>query len=214
MSSTMDILSIDGKKAGTVELPAGLFEGRISEQAVHRAVVAYETNQRQGNASAKGRSEVNRSGRKHHRQKGTGMARRGDVKTNLLRGGGVAFGHPKPRTYNLKLTKSLKRLAFQSALTDKGQSAAVRVVEDFELEAPSSRSFARLLSACGLTGQKVLFVTPENSPVLVKSCRNIRGVVIRTAGTVGTHDVVAADVLVLTVKAVAALTAQRLTQAE
>jgi len=210
----MDVLSIDGKKSGTVELPAELFAGRISQHAVHRAVVAYETNQRQGNASAKGRSEVSRSGRKHHRQKGTGMARRGDVKANVLRGGGTAFGHPKPRYYCLKLTKSLKRLAFQSALTDKAGSEAVRVVEDFELEAPSTRSFAQMLSACELGGQKVLFVTPENAPVLVKSCRNIPGVEMRTAGTVGTHDVVAADVVVLTVKAVEALAAMRLSQAE
>ena len=132
----------------------------------------------------------------------------------MLRGGGTAFGHPKPRTYCLKLTKSMKRLAFQSALTDKGRNEAVRVIEDFELESPSTSSFAKVLSACGLAGQKVLFVTPDNAPVLVKSCRNIPGVQISTAGTVSTHHIVAADLLVLTVKAVEALSDQRLCQAE
>ena len=82
------------------------------------------------------------------------------------------------------------------------------------MEVPSTRAFAQVLAACGLSGQKVLFVTPANAAVLVKSCRNIPRVEIRTAGTVGTHDVVAADVLVLTVKAVEALAAQRLNQAE
>ena len=205
----MEVLSIEGKKAGQVELPPELFDAKVSPNAVHRAVVAYEANQRQGNASAKGRSEINKSGRKHHRQKGTGMARRGSLTTNLLRGGGVAFGHPKPRSYRSKVTKSVKRLAFASALTDKARSDQVCVVDDFELEKPSTKSFAGVIDACGLTGRWVLFVTPENKPVLVKSGRNIPGMKIRHAAGVSTYDVVASDVVLITRSAVDALVGAR-----
>jgi large subunit ribosomal protein L4 len=210
----MDVLSIEGKKAGDVELPGELFDARVSEHAVYRAVVAYETNQRQGNASAKGRSEVNRSGRKHHRQKGTGMARRGTGATNLLRGGGVAFGHPKPRNYQAKVTKSVKRLALGSALTDKSRSDKIKIVDDFDFETPSTKSFVAIVKACGLSGQKVLFVIPENQPVVVKSCRNVPNVVVRSAQGVGTYDIVASDVLLLTRKAVDALMLARGDKAE
>ena len=193
----MDVMSIKGEKSGTVDLPAELFAGKVSEYAVHRAVVAYETNQRQGNASVKGRSEVVRSGKKHHRQKGTGMARRGSATTNLLRGGGVAFGHPKPRNYESKVMKSVKRLALVSALTDKAQSDCVTVVDDFEFEAPSTKSFAAIIEACGLADQKVLVVTPKSVPILVKSCRNIPKVAIRHAQDLSTYDVAAAATLLL-----------------
>ncbi|MBT7455037.1 MAG: 50S ribosomal protein L4, partial [Gemmatimonadetes bacterium] len=89
--ASVDILSAEGQKSGSVDLPAQLFEAEVSEQAIHSAVVVYQANQRQGNASAKGRSEVAYSKRKHHRQKGTGGARRGTVGSPLLRGGGAAF---------------------------------------------------------------------------------------------------------------------------
>lgn len=209
MATTIDVLSTEGTKAGATDLPEALFDAKVSEFAVHRAVVTYETHQRQGNASAKGRSEVNRSGRKHHRQKGTGMARRGSATTNLLRGGGVAFGHPKPRDYAHKITKALKRLAFRSALTVKRRGDGVCVIEDFELAAPSTKSFARIIDACGLGDKKVLLVTSASEPILVKSCRNMPGVEIRTADTVGTYDVVASDIVLLTRGGLEALSAAR-----
>ena len=209
MATTIDVLSTEGAKTGSVDLPAALFEAKVSESAVHRAVVTYETHQRQGNASVKGRSEISRSGRKHHRQKGTGMARRGSVASNLLRGGGVAFGHPKPREYPYKITKSLKRLAFRSALTAKRMSDEIYVIDDFELATPSTRSFARIIGACGLGDRKVLFVTSPGETTLVKSCRNLPRVEIRTAGTVGTYDVVASDIVLFTRSGLEALSAAR-----
>lgn len=200
--AAVDVLSTSGQKAGTVELPAHLFDAEVSDYALYRAVVAYEANQRQGNASTKTRAEVNRSGRKHHRQKGSGMARRGTVTAPLLRGGGVAFG-PKPRSYHTELTKPLKRLAFSSALSLKGKGMAVRVVDDFEFPEPSTKSFVGVISACGLEEtRRILFITPHSVPVLVKSSRNIPGVEIRPAGTVCAYDVVSADMVVLTRKAV------------
>ena len=203
---SVDVLSASGDRSGSVDLPAELFEAPISEVAVHQAVVTYENNQRQGNASVKGRSEVRRSKRKHHRQKGTGQARRGSVTTNLLRGGGVAFGLPKGRLYHRRLQRSVRRQALRSVLTAKGQAGQVYVVEGFELDGPSTKSFAAMLGACGLQGRKVLFVTAANEPVLAKSGRNIPGVQVRSVSTLGTYEVLAAHALLLTRDAVDGLT--------
>ena len=197
MGIQVDVLSSEGQTSGSVELPADLFEAEISEYALYRAVVTYEANQRQGNASTKTRSEVRRTGRKHHRQKGTGWARRGSLRSPLVRGGGVAFG-PQPRSYYTKLPKSLKRLAFRSALTLKGEDGQVRVVDDFDLPAPSTKSFQGIIDACGLNGKKVLFVTPESAPILFKSSRNIPAIKMAPVDTLCTYDVIAADTVLFT----------------
>ena len=197
MATKVEILNTEGAKSGSAELPDSLFKAKVSPYALHRAVVTYEANQRQGNACTQTRAEVSRSGRKHHRQKGTGTARRGSVRSPLLRGGGVAFG-PRPRSYFRKLPKGLKRLAFRSALSQKRQSSQVKVVDDFDFPEPSTKSFVSVIKACGLEGQKVLVVTPDSMPVLVKSCRNIPGVRISPVGALGTYEVVASDVLLFT----------------
>lgn len=199
MAVQAEIVNSAGQNAGSVELPEHLFGAEVSEYALYRAVVTYETNQRQGNASTKTRSEVARTSKKHHKQKGTGSARRGSLKAPLLRGGGIAFG-PHPRHYEQRMPKSLKRRAFSSALTSKYQGERVKVIEDFDFSQPSTKSFAGVLKACGLTG-KVLFVIPENDPVLFKSCRNIPRVSMKPTNEVGTHDILGADVVVFTRKA-------------
>ena len=197
MESQVDILNTAGEATGSVELPDLLFGAEISDYALYRAVVTYEANQRQGNASTKTRSEIRRTGKKRHRQKGTGMARRGSLRSPLVRGGGVAFG-PKPRSYYSKLPKSLKRLAFCSALSSKGASDQIKVVDDFDFPQPNTKSFVGIIEACGLAGQKVLVVTPESAPVLFKSCRNLPGVDMTPVGSLGTYEVVAADVVLFT----------------
>ncbi|NKB65509.1 MAG: 50S ribosomal protein L4 [Candidatus Latescibacteria bacterium] len=204
MGHQVDVLSSAGQSAGTVELSDAIFSSEVSEYALYRAVVTYEANQRQGNASAKGRSEVNRTGRKHHRQKGTGMARRGSLRSPLVRGGGVAFG-PVPRSYYSKLPKSLKRAAFRSALALRAGEERIKVVDDFNLPAPSTKSFASVVDACGVAGQKALFVTPEVDLILVKSCRNLPGVSMCPIDTLGAYDIIAADVVVFTRQALAKL---------
>lgn len=204
MGTRAEVVNIEGGKAGAIELPEHLFGVEVNQYAVYSAVVAYETQQRQGTASTKTRSEVKRSGRKHHRQKGTGQARRGTAATNLLRGGGAAFG-PKPRAYSLKLTKQLKRKALSSALSRKSRDGRVTVVQDFEFPEPSTKSFVGVLGAIGLGGEKVLFVTPQSQTTMVKSCRNVPGLEIRPANSVSTYDVVSADTVLLTEKAVATL---------
>ena len=202
--ASVDILSAAGQKSGSVDLPAQLFEAEVSEQAIHRAVVVYEANQRQGNASVKGRSEVAYSKRKHHRQKGTGGARRGTVGSPILRGGGSAFSLPKPRSYSSRLTRSMRKRAISSALSLKAIEGKVLVVDDVQLSEPSTKTFASLLNACGASG-KVLFIQADANPAVVKSGRNIAGVTMSTAGTVGTYEIIAHDILVLTSASVEAL---------
>lgn len=197
MGNQVDILSTEGQPTGALELPDELFSSRVSEYALYRAVVTYEANQRQGTASSKGRSEIRRTGKKHHRQKGTGWARRGSLRSPLVRGGGVAFG-PHPRSYRQRMPKSLKRLAFTSALTLKGQNGAIKVVDDFEMPTPSTQSFARIIKACGLDADKILVVTGSHEPVLHKSCRNIPSVKMTPIGSLGTYDLLAADIVVFT----------------
>ena len=204
MASQVEVLSVEGSSTGSVDLPDELFESKVSGPALHQAVVTYEANQRQGNASTQTRAEVSRSGRKHHRQKGTGAARRGSVRSPLLRGGGVAFG-PKPRSYYSGMPKSLKRLAFKSALSLKLESSEIRVIEDFDFPEPSTKSFVKVIDSCGLGGRKVLLITAESNPVLVKSCRNLKKVQMRPVGTVATYDVIAADTVVFTRSALATL---------
>lgn len=194
MGVQVEVLNSAGQADGSVELPEDLFGIEVSEYALYRAIVANQANQRQGTASAKTRSEIARTGKKHHRQKGTGWARRGSLRSPLVRGGGVAFG-PHPRSYASKLPKSLKRLAFRSALTVKGTEGQVKVVTDFDFPAPSTRSFQKVIEACGLKGQKVLFVTVDSSPVLLKSSRNLPKVKTTHLGSLSTYDLLATDVV-------------------
>ena len=204
MGAQVEVLNSEGQASGSVELPDDLFGNEVSEYALSRAVVAYEANQRQGTASTKTRSEIARTSKKHHRQKGTGWARRGSLRSPLVRGGGVAFG-PQPRSYSTQLPKALKRLAFRSALTVKGAQGQVKVVDDLDFEEPSTKSFQKVIEACGLKGQKVLFVTAENAPVLVKSSRNLPKVNATHLGSLGTYEVGRADAVLFTRQAVDSL---------
>lgn len=197
MGAQVEVLNSEGQANDTVELPEDLFNIAVSEYALYRAIVATQANQRQGTASTKIRSEIARTGKKHHRQKGTGWARRGSLRSPLVRGGGVAFG-PRPRSYSSKLPKSLKRLAFRSALTLKGTEGQVKIVTDFDFPAPSTRAFQQVIEACGLKDQKVLFVTGESSPVLIKSSRNLPKVKIAHLGSLATYDLLATDVVLFT----------------
>lgn len=208
MGVQVEVLNSEGQANGSVELPEDLFGIEVSEYALYRAIVANQANQRQGTASAKTRSEIARTGKKHHRQKGTGWARRGSLRSPLVRGGGVAFG-PHPRSYASKLPKSLKRLAFRSALTVKGTEGQIKVVTDFDFPAPSTRSFQKVIVACGLEDQKVLFVTVDSSPVLIKSSRNLPKVKTTHLGSLSTYDLLATDVVLFTRQALDRLVEKR-----
>ena len=196
--------SSDGEPAGSVALSPEIFDIEPSEYALYQSIRTYLGNQRQGTASTKGRSEVNKSGRKPYRQKGTGRARVGTRRSPLLRGGGVIFG-PKPKSYRRKLPKKLKGLALKSALSLKGREGGIRIVEDFLFSKPSTRAFRSILSNMGVDGQKLLFLTAEVSPEVIKSCRNLPDVQIKLVHTMCTYDVLDAGVLIFTRSALAKL---------
>ena len=197
MGVQVEVLNSEGQANDSVELPEDLFGIEVSEYALYRAVVTTQANQRQGTASTKTRSEIARTSKKHHRQKGTGWARRGSLRSPLVRGGGVAFG-PRPRSYYSKLPKSLKRLAFCSALTLKGTEGQIKIVTEFDFPAPSTRSFQKVIEVCGLKDQKVLFITTESSPVLIKSSRNLPKVKMAHLGSLSTYDLLVADAVLFT----------------
>jgi large subunit ribosomal protein L4 len=196
----------DGTEADrTVTLDASIFGVEPNDHAIWLDVRAIQANGRQGTHKAKERSEVAGSTRKLYRQKGTGNARAGDVKSPLRVGGGTIFG-PRPRKYKVNVNRKTKQLARRSALTYKAREDAVRVVEDFQLDAPSTRAVAELMSGLSLNTGKVLLVTDTVSANLYKSGRNIRRFVLRDAASVSTLDLMNAGVVIFSESALPVLT--------
>lgn len=187
----------DGSERGTQELAGGLFDCEVNEAAVHQAVVAYLANKRQGTASTKERSDVRGGGRKPYRQKGTGRARMGTIRSPLQRGGGVVFG-PHPRDFRQALNKKTKRIALRSALSSQAHDGSVLVVDDLEYSEPKTKRFAEFLGNIGAASEKVLFVIDKSQPALVKSIRNIPKVKVTLANMVNTYEVLWADKVVVT----------------
>lgn len=187
----------NGKSSGKkTELRDSIFKIEPNETVVYEAVRRYMANQRQGTANTKERSEVRGGGRKAYRQKGTGMARRGSIRSPLLKGGGTVFG-PKPKDYTVKMTKKMRRLARKSALSVKVGEEAIRIVEDFELEEPKTREVADMLTAFELEGKKVLFLTAETDINLYKSARNIPGVEVLEGYKPTTYQILNADAIII-----------------
>jgi len=202
----VDIYKQDGAAAGrSVELDASIFEIEPNDHVIWLDVKRIQAHKRQGTAKTKQRSEIRGSTRKLYRQKGTGNARVGDAKSPIRRGGGRAHG-PQPRNYRQNLNKKTKRLARRSALAYKAEAEALRIVEDFSLETPSTRAVNDLLTALEISDQKVLIVTGENSPTVYRSARNLPKVSVQEAGSLNTIDVLDADVVVLQESALDELT--------
>jgi len=191
----------DGTESGKFDLPASLFEGEVNEHAVHEAVVTYLANQRQGSASTKERSDVRGGGRKPYRQKGTGRARAGTIRSPLFRGGGVVFG-PHPRDYTKKMTKKAKRLALRSSLTSRANDEDVLVIKGLEFSEPKTRKLVSVLKEAGVYGGKTLVVLEKTDANVIKSAGNIPGVKVTLAAMLSTYDVVWADKILLTSDAV------------
>jgi large subunit ribosomal protein L4 len=187
----------DGTETGNVDLPEKLFGREVNEHVIHDAVVAYLANQRQGTASTKERSDVAGGGSKPYRQKGTGRARAGTIRSPIFRGGGVVFG-PHPRDYTVKLPKKVKRLALVSSLSSRANDGDVLVIKGFGFTEPKTKEFARLLASIDVTGKKMLVVIEEPNEATVKSARNIPGVKIIQANMVNTYDVMWADKILVT----------------
>ena len=191
------VLNTQGQETGRkVVLSDAVFGVEANDHAIYLDVKQYLTDQRQGTHKAKQRNEVAGSTRKLKRQKGTGGARCGSIKSPLFPGGGRVFG-PVPRDYSFKLNKKLKRLARRSALTYKAQAGAISVVESFEMEAPKTKQIVALVDALKVANKKVLFILPEGNANLQLSCRNIPSVKPILAQNVNTYEVMNANVLVM-----------------
>ncbi|MEO9886290.1 MAG: 50S ribosomal protein L4 [Balneola sp.] len=201
----LDIYKIDGSKANKkAELSDSIFAIEPNETALYEDVRRHMANKRQGTHKTKGRSEVTGSTKKMYRQKGTGNARRGDVKSPILRGGGTMFG-PQPRDYSFKLNKKVIQLARKSALSVKASKEAITVVKDFTFEAPKTAEVANMLSAFKLDGKKVLILTAETDTNIFKSARNILGVTVVEARKPNTYQILNADMVVIQESAVSIL---------
>jgi len=194
----VSVLNIKGQDTGRkVVLNDAVYGIEPNDHAIYLDVKLYLANQRQGTAKSKERSEVSGSTRKLGRQKGGGGARRGDINSPVLVGGGRVFG-PKPRDYSFKLNKKVRILARKSALAYKVQENGILVVEDFTFDAPKTKKFLEVINNLKVDGKKTLFVMPSADKVVYLSARNIQRTQVMAASALNTYKVLDADVLVLT----------------
>ncbi|MDD3202552.1 MAG: 50S ribosomal protein L4 [Pygmaiobacter massiliensis] len=194
-----DVMDMSGKKVSTIELSDAIFGIEPNERVMHAAVVNFLANQRQGTQSTKTRSEVSGGGAKPWRQKGTGRARQGSIRSPQWTHGGIALG-PKPRDYSYTLNKKVKRLAMFSALSAKAASGDLVIVDKFDVTEFKTKTVVNMLAAVGATG-KSLIVAPEVDQKLVKSAANIAGVKTAVATAMNVYDVINARKLVINVDA-------------
>lgn len=194
----VSVLNINGQETGRkVQLNDAIFGIEPNDHVLYLDVKQYLANQRQGTAKSKERSEVSGSTRKLGRQKGGGGARRGDINSPVLVGGGRVFG-PKPRNYSFKLNKKVKALARKSALSYKAQESAIVVVEDFTMEAPKTKDFVNITENLKVEGKKLLLLLPEVNKNVFLSSRNLQRTNVMTATQLNAYKVLNADVLVIT----------------
>ena len=194
----VDVLNIEGKQTGrTVELPEEIFGIEPNDHVIYLAVKQYQGAQRQGSHKVKTRAEVKGSSKKLHKQKGTGGARKGNLRNPLYKGGGTVFG-PKPHKYDIKLNRKVKDLAKMSALAYKAKDNAIMILEDVNMDAPKTAAFTGILNNLNIAGKKALFVIPEYNDNLYLSLRNVPTVSGTLLSDLNTYDILNANVLVLT----------------
>ena len=191
------VLDNKGKDTGRkVDLNDSIFAIEPNEHVVYLEVKQYLANQRQGTHKTKERNEIHGSTRKIKRQKGTGTARAGSIKSPIFRGGGTVFG-PQPRDYSFKLNKKVKKLAKRSAFSAKAKENLIRVMEDFSIDAPKTRKFVELLNHLSINGNKTLFITNEVDRNVILSSRNIPNAKVISANDINIYDMVHSDMIVL-----------------
>ena len=190
------VLDIKGKETGRkVSLSDAVFGIEPNEHAVYLDVKQYLANQRQGTHKAKERAEITGSTRKLKKQKGTGTARAGSIKSPVFRCGGRIFG-PRPRNYGFKLNKALKRLARKSALSIKANDNAITVVEDFSFDTPKTKNFIEVLKAIGIQEKKSLIVLGESNKNVYLSSRNLKGSEVVSVSELSTYKILNAKSVV------------------
>jgi large subunit ribosomal protein L4 len=187
-----------GKETGeTVTLSEAIFGIEPNDHAIYLDVKQYQANQRQGTHKTKERAEISGSTRKIKRQKGTGTARAGSIKSPVFRGGGRVFG-PRPRDYHFKLNKKLKRLARKSALSYKAKDACITIVDDFMLDSPKTKEFISFLQGFSFDGKKTLLITNQNDPNIYLSSRNLQKARVLPTSELSTFEILHADQLIIT----------------
>lgn len=210
----LTIYKTDGTSSGkTAELSDAIFGIEPNETVLYEDVRRILANKRQGTVNTKERSEVRGGGKKAYKQKGTGMARRGSIRSPLLKGGGTVFG-PSPRDYTINLSKKARKLSRKSALSLKASSDEIRVIEELSLDAPKTKQIVGLLEALQLSGKKVLILTPDTDKHVYLSARNIPKVSVTEARNPNTYQIMNADVLLFTVGAIPVLESTFTTIAE
>jgi len=190
----VDVKNIKGKKVTTIDLVDSIFNVPVKSSVLHQVVNMQLANRRAASASVKHRGEVRGSTRKLYRQKGTGRARRGDIKSPLLRGGGVVFG-PDGRTYAFKVTKKIRRLALKMALSSKLQTDELIVLDNFDLPQVKTRDFVDILSSLKLSN--ALIVTEEKNENLVLSSRNVPDIKVLQSEGLNVYDILKYKTLIL-----------------
>ncbi|MFC4632914.1 50S ribosomal protein L4 [Dokdonia ponticola] len=193
----VSVVDIKGKETGReANLSDAVFAIEPNNHAVYLDVKQYLANQRQGTHKAKERAEISGSTRKIKKQKGTGTARAGSIKSGVFKGGGRMFG-PRPRNYSFKLNKGMKRLARRSALSLKANDKAIMVVEDFNFESPKTKDFINVLKALGLENKKSLIVLGESNNNVYLSSRNLKSSEVITNSELSTYKIMNANNVVL-----------------
>lgn len=192
--ATVDVINTQGEKVSQAELPDVIFNVPVKKAVLHMVVKAQLANRRSGNASVKNRSDVTGSTRKLYKQKGTGRARKGDIKSPLMRGGGVIFG-PHPRSYAQKLPKKVRRLALKMALSSKLQDQTLIVMNNFDLSEIKTKAFVTVIR--NLKAPNALILTHEDNPNLALSARNVPGIKVMPMQGLNVYDLLKYDKLVL-----------------
>ena len=199
----VDVYDIEGKKVSEIELKEEIFGIVPNETIVHSVLVNYQANQRQGTQSTKTRAEVSGGGKKPWRQKGTGRARQGSIRSPQWRGGGIVFGPTGEQNYKIKQNKKEYQLALKSALSEKAKSNCIKLINEFKFETPKTKKAVEVLNALKTT-DKTLFVVSEESASYeaLLSVLNLQNVMVLMADEINVYDIVNSDSIVMTVDAV------------
>jgi large subunit ribosomal protein L4 len=194
------VYDLNGEVIEQIELSEAIFALPLNEAVVHQAMVRQLANERQGTASTKDRGEVTGSTRKLYAQKHTGRARRGDIKSPLLRGGGVVFG-PRPRSYHQSMPNKMRRLALKCLLSAKIREGNMRLVQELDFKEPKTKDMVNVLSSLGIDAS-ALIVTAQSAPNVIKSAANLTEVKVVPSALINVVDLLSYETLVATVPAV------------
>lgn len=200
----VSIFNIKGQSIGKMALDKDIFNGEVNEAILYQAIKMYEANLRQGTASTKTRSEVSGGGKKPWRQKGTGRARAGTIRSPLWRGGGIIFG-PHPRDYSYSIPRNIRRLALISSLNDKLNNNELIVLDDIKIAKPKTKEFASVLRNLK-ADDKPLVVLDNKDETVIRAARNIPELLLRDYKTLNAYEVLKQHKLIFTQKAFEALT--------